>query len=148
MQVREERSRTINEWKQKINWYIGNIWDLVETTDRLFCEPSSLSQFREIFSQGKEAVFRKYESQKCGLVYFRKSTYKAACFFVCCGVNETLQPSGLSLWHLSRVQHLSNVFFKVLSIIAVQGVFHYNDSEIMIHSYSSCNTKSTFLWQR
>lgn len=148
MQAREEWSMTINEWKQKINWYIGNIWDLVETTDRLFREPSSLSQFREIFSQGKEAVFRKYDSQKWGLVYFRKNTYKTACFFVCCGVNETLQPLGLSLWHLSRVQHLSNVFLKVLSIIAVQGVFHYNDSEIMIHSCSSCNTKSTFLWQR
>lgn len=64
MQAREEWSMTINEWKQKINWYIGNIWDLVETTDRLFREPSSLSQFREIFSQGKEAVFRKYDSQK------------------------------------------------------------------------------------
>lgn len=47
----------------------------------------------------------------------------ATCPFSAVGWDETLQPSGQSLWRLSRVQHLSNVYLKVPRIIAEQGGF-------------------------
>lgn len=66
------------------------------------------------------------ESQEWGLAIWailENGWVAATSSFSAVGWDVTLQPSGESLWHLSRVQHSSNVCLKVPSIIAEQGGF-------------------------